>query len=111
MHFTNPGNNVTLTAPSGGVIAGTAYLITNLLVVAAISAAEGESFEGSTNGVYEDAPKATGQTWAEGAKPYLRHSLKKFRQAATSNTLCACALAAAASGDTTGTVFLTGVVR
>lgn len=66
-NFIQPGDVLTLTAPSGGVVSGTAYLIGGLLVVAQNTAAQGVAFEGRTVGVFT-LPKATGQTWSEGAK-------------------------------------------
>jgi len=109
MKFIKPGNTVTLTAPAGDVVAGTLYLIGKLLVLAKTSAAEGEEFEGATNGVFEEAPKATGQSWTEGAKLYWDDTNDVFTTTATANTAAAIALSAQASADATGTVLLTGV--
>jgi len=109
MKFIKPGNTVTLTAPAGDVVAGTLYLIGKLLVLAKTSAAEGEPFEGATNGVFEDAPKATGQAWTEGAKLYWDDANDVFTTTATANTAAGIALSAQASAEATGTVMLTGV--
>lgn len=110
MNFIKPGHVVTLTAPSGGVVAGICYLIGALLVFAKTTAAEGEEFEGAVDGVYENAPKTTGQSWTEGAKVYWDNTAKKFTTTATSNTLVGVILAAAASADTVGTIMLNGTV-
>lgn len=110
MNFIKPGHVVTLTAPTDGVVAGTCYLIGALLVFAKTTAAEGEKFEGATDGVYENAPKTTGQSWAEGAKVYWDNTGKKFTTTATSNTLVGVILSAQASADTIGTVKLNGTV-
>ena len=110
MKFIKPGNTVTLTAPAGDVVAGTLYLIGKLLVLAKTSAAEGEEFEGATNGVFEEAPKATGQSWTEGAKLYWDDTNKRTTNVATSNTLIGVATEAVAggAGDTIGRVRLNG---
>jgi predicted RecA/RadA family phage recombinase len=51
--FLQRGDMVTVTAPSGGVTSGQGVLIGNLFGVAATTAAEGESVEIATVGVYE----------------------------------------------------------
>lgn len=51
-----------------------------------------------------EAPKATGQAWAPGAKLYWDAVASNFTTTATANTLCGRVGAAAASADTTGTV-------
>lgn len=110
MNFIKPGHVVTLTAPTGGVVAGTCYLIGALLVFAKTTADAGEEFEGATDGVYENAPKATSQSWTEGAKVYWDNTNKVFTTTATSNTLVGAILKAQAASDTTGTVKLNGTV-
>lgn len=109
-NFVKPGEVVTRTAPGGGVVSGTAYLIGSLLVVATVSAAENELFEGLAIGVVT-LPKATSQSWTEGAKLYWDDSAKKVTTTSGGNTLIGCADAAAGSADTTGDVRLDGVVR
>ncbi len=109
MKFIKPGNTVTLTAPAGGVIAGVLYLIGKLLVLAKTTAAAGAEFEGATNGVFEDAPKATGQAWAEGAKLYWDAAASVFTTTATANSPVGICLSAEIAAATTGTVMLTGV--
>lgn len=52
----------------------------------------------------KDAPKATGSAWVVGEKIYWDDTAKKFTDVSTSNTLCGYASAAAASGDTTGSL-------
>lgn len=106
-NFIQPGDCLTLTAPTGGVVAGTAYLIGNLLVVATTTVAQTLPFEGCVEGVFT-LPKATGQTWTEGALLYWDNTNKNLTTTSTSNYRVGCAVAAAASGDTTGKVRLTG---
>lgn len=104
------GDQLTLTAPSGGVVSGSAYKIGSLVVVAAGSAAENDPFVGLPSGVFT-VVKATGATWSVGEKIYWDDTAKKFTTTATSNTLVGVATAAAASGDTTGSARLDGAVR
>ena len=51
--FIQNGDVITVTAPAGGVTSGQAVLVGNLFGVAATTAAEGESVEIATVGVYE----------------------------------------------------------
>ena len=109
-NFVQPGDSLTFTAPSGGVVSGTPYLIGSLLVVATVTAAETLSFVGKATGVFI-LPKATGQAWAEGAKLYWDNSAKKMTTTSSGNTLAGSVYIAALSADTTGYVRLDGVVR
>lgn len=100
------GKVLTLTAPTGGVVSGTAYKVGGMVVVACVSAAEGESFAAEVEGVYT-LPKTTSEAWTEGAKLYWDNTAKSFTTTSTSNTLAGFAAAAAASADTTGNVLVT----
>lgn len=51
-NFLQEGDTLTLIAPSGGVTAGLGYMIGSLFVVALTSAAQGERFDGATEGVF-----------------------------------------------------------
>lgn len=108
MHFIKPGHVVTLTAPSGGVVAGTCYLIGVLLVFSKSTVAAGAEFEGATEGVFEAAPKTTSQAWTEGAKLYWDDTTKKFTTTVGSNKAVGIAVSAELAAATTGTVLLTG---
>lgn len=68
-NYTQPGNVLTLTAPSGGVTSGGGYMIGALFVVALGDAAETETFEGQCTGVFA-LPKTSAQAWTEGAVIY-----------------------------------------
>lgn len=109
-NYSQPGEIITLTAPSGGVVSGTAYKIGSLLSVACVSADEAASYSAAVTGIFT-LPKATGQTWTEGAKLYWDDGAKKFTTTSSGNTLAGCAVAAAGSSDTTGSVRLDGVAR
>jgi predicted RecA/RadA family phage recombinase len=71
------GSSVTLTAPSGGVVSGTAYLIGSLLVIAEETAAEAASFTATVRGVVK-VPKVADETWTEGLAIYFDESAGKF---------------------------------
>jgi len=68
-NFVQPGNVLTLTAPSGGVVSGSGYLIGALFVVALHDAPEGSQFEGQCTGVWT-LPKSGSEEWAEGEAVY-----------------------------------------
>jgi predicted RecA/RadA family phage recombinase len=111
-NYVKSGKVVTRTAPSGGVVSGTPYLIGSLLVVATKDAAVGEAFEGLAVGVISGT-KAGSQAWTEGAKVYWDNSAKVFTTTAGGNTLVGVADAAVGAGasETTGNVRLDGVAR
>jgi predicted RecA/RadA family phage recombinase len=111
-NYVQPGEVLTLTAPSGDVVAGRPYLIGSLLVVATISAEETLPFTGITVGVVSYT-KPGSQAWTEGAKIYWDDSAKKFTTTAGGNTLVGVAVEAVGSGagETTGKVRLDGVAR
>lgn len=111
-NFIQEGKNLTLTAPGGGVVSGTVYLIGSLLVVATVTASEGESFVGLVTGVISYT-KPGSQAWTEGAKVYWDNSAKKFTTTSSGNTLAGVAVEAVGSGadETTGKLRLDGVAR
>ncbi len=102
-NFVQPGQVLTLTAPSGGVTAGSGYLIGAMFVVALHKAPAGESFEGQLTGVWS-LPKTSAQAWTEGAALYWDGS--KVTTAESTNTLIGHAAAAAANPSATGLVRL-----
>jgi len=102
------GERVTFTAPSGGVTSGVPVRIGRLIVIPVASAAQGLPFEGVTQGIFT-LPKATGQAWTEGAVVYWANGAGNFTTTASTNQLAGVAVAAAASGDTTGRIRLNGI--
>jgi len=107
LNFVKPGDVVTYTAPTGGVVSGTAYLIGQLLVVAQATVAVGLAFEGVAVGVFS-LPKATGIAWTEGMLLYWDPVAKNLTNVVTANTRVGAAAAAQLAGDTTGAVRLGG---
>jgi predicted RecA/RadA family phage recombinase len=108
-NYKQPGNTMTFTAPTGGVVSGSAYMIGALLVVATSNVAQALPFEGVAVGVFT-LPKATGAAWTEGQLLYWDTAAGNLATAASATARrVGCAALAAASGDTTGTVRLHGV--
>jgi predicted RecA/RadA family phage recombinase len=107
--FTQPGDVLTLTAPTGGVVAGTAIKIGSLVVVPRETAAQTLPFACDVAGVHTLA-KATGTAWTEGATLYFDTANNNFvtAQSATASR-AGHAVAAAASGDATGSVRLVNI--
>lgn len=106
-NFIKPGETITLTAPSGGVVAGTGYKIGDLFVVAVNSVAATLPFEGQVTGVFE-LPKLEAQAWTEGALVYWDDSNDEATTVATGNLLIGVAAAVADNPSTTGEVRLNG---
>ena len=109
-NYDSPGEVLTRTAPSGGVVAGTGKLIGSLLVIPTITAAEAEKFTGLVTGVVEMA-KTSAQAWTEGVKVYWITSTSLVTTSAGGNTLIGVAAKAAANPSGTGWVRLDGVAR
>ena len=103
-NYISDGDVVSAAAPYD-VASGGGALIGSLFGVAVDTALSGTSVQLKTTGVFT-LPKATGQAWTYGAKLYWDDSNKNCTTTASGNTLIGVALAAAASGDTSGTVRL-----
>lgn len=99
-----PGVTLTLPAPYA-VADGGGALIGTLFAVAMADIANGANGVFRRSGSFTLA-KATGQTWTIGAALYWDNTAKNVTTTATSNTLIGVALAAAATGDTTGKVLV-----
>lgn len=85
-NFTQRGESLELTAPGGGVVKGTAYLIGSLLVVAEVSADAAAKFSALAKGVV-DLPKPADETWTEGVKVYWDDTAKNITTVSGGNTL------------------------
>lgn len=106
-NYKQPGDVVTLTAPSGGVTSGLGYKIGQLFVVATNTVAETLPFEGRVVGVCE-LVKNTGEAWTEGALVYWDDTAKNVTTTATGNLKIGVAVAAALSAAAVGEVRLSG---
>lgn len=115
INFIAPGDVMEFTASGSPenpedpvVLAGSAYLIGDMLVIASTNALDGETFRGRTSGVFENMPKATGEAWDEGQLLYWDNDAGKLTTTETDNRPVGCAAVAAESADTTGTARLSG---
>lgn len=108
-NYVQPGEVLDLTAPSGGVTAGLAVKIGVCIAIAAVTAAEGETFAGAVTGVFDHAA-ATSQAWTEGALIYWDDTAKVFTTVATSNTKAGYAVAGKATAAAVGRVRLTPAI-
>jgi predicted RecA/RadA family phage recombinase len=75
--FIAPGLVQEFTAPAGGVVSGSAYLIGTLLVIATETADAAAPFRGLVRGV-ADVAKVESETWTEGLKIYWDDTAKEF---------------------------------
>lgn len=108
-NFHGSGDQPTFVAPSGGVTGGVGYVLGATFVVAAASAAVGESFAGRRVGVVR-LPKATGAAITQGQQVWWDDSAKQVRNAtATGRFPIGTANLAAASADTEVLVILSGM--
>ncbi len=112
INYLQPGDSLTLVAPAGGVVSGTAYKIGSLVVIATVTAAAGAAFVGKSTGVFSYA-KPGSQAWTIGLKIYWDDTAKNFTSTVGTNTLVGVAVEAvgAGAGETTGKVRLDGVAR
>jgi predicted RecA/RadA family phage recombinase len=99
---------ITLTAPTGGVTSGQGVLVGNLFGVAATTAAEGESVEIATVGVYE-LPKLASAVIAGGARVAWDDTAKQAVLPGTGMVPIGVATIAAGNGVTTVRVRFDGV--
>lgn len=106
-NYVQPGDTLTVAAPSGGVVSGAAVVIGNLRGFAVATAAEGADVAIARTGVFTTSIKATGTAWAVGDLVYLKADGTEFNKTASGNTLFGFAAAPAASGDTTASICLT----
>lgn len=106
--FVHPAQTVTLVAPYA-VSAGGGLLVGAIFGIALADAAQGSPVETRRVGSF-DAPKATGQSWTQGAPLYWDNTAKVLTTTASSNRLVGAAEQAQASSDTVGRAILTGQV-
>ena len=77
------GKVLNLTAPTGGVVSGNAYLIGGLLAVAQTTQAVGELFAGVTEGVIELPKENTTAVFTEGEAVYWDDTAKELDESAS----------------------------
>jgi len=90
-NYSIPGTVLPLTAPSGGVVKDTGYLIGTLFVVATETKAETLLFSALVKGVV-DLPKVVDEGCTEAMKVYWDDTAKKITGTVGSNTLVGVAM-------------------
>ncbi len=98
------GDTLTLIAPSGGVVAGTGYVIGSLFVVALVTASAGATFAGMTEGVFRMNKNTHASTKAFTAGEAIfwdNGTDKRWDKTGSGFFQVGVAVAAAASTDTT----------
>lgn len=108
--FVQPGDVLEFTAPTGGVVKNTPYLIGNAIVVALDTVAQTLPFRGALTGVHS-CPKTDSQAWTVGAIVYLDNTNHCFTTTSTANYRAGFAVVAVGGGAglTTGVVRLAGI--
>jgi predicted RecA/RadA family phage recombinase len=107
-NFIQRGDMITVTAPTGGVTSGQGVLVGNLFGVAATTAAEGESVEAATVGVYE-LPKLASAVIAAGARVAWDDTAKQVVLPGAGMVPIGIATLAAGNGNATVRVRLDGI--
>ncbi|GGC90393.1 DUF2190 family protein [Chelatococcus reniformis] len=101
-NFIQPGDTLTVPAPSGGVDSGDVVIIGALIGVAGSTAAVGVPVAVKTKGVFE-LPKVSAQAWTIGAPIYWA-AAGNATTVSTDNTLIGYATEAAANPSAVGRV-------
>ncbi len=83
-NFVQPGETITVQAPTGGIVSGAAVSIGSLFGVAAFSSPAAAPVEIVTEGVF-DLSKTSGDTFNAGDKAYWNDTTKLVTSTATSN--------------------------
>ncbi|GAA0599163.1 DUF2190 family protein [Caenispirillum bisanense] len=107
-NFVQPGNTLSVIAPTGGVTSGAGVLIGNLFGIAAASATEGTSVSLTTVGVF-DLPKLGTDTIDQGQRVYWDAANAHITEASTGNYPVGIASEAAGNGTTSVRVRLDGI--
>jgi predicted RecA/RadA family phage recombinase len=105
-NFIQPGDTVTLTAPSGGVTSGSLIIVGTLAGVCAFDAAAGAPVEVTLTGVWQ-LPKASG-AFTQGAAVSWDNAAHNVAAPGTGKYPIGVCILAAATGDTVATVRLNG---
>jgi predicted RecA/RadA family phage recombinase len=109
-NYVQHGHVLDLTAPAGGVVSGTPYLIGSIFGVAVDTVAQGLPFPHGVDGVWGSLPKKTAEAWAEGQALYWDDVNKYLTTTAGSLKRVAFAVVAAQAADTVGTAKIVSAV-
>jgi predicted RecA/RadA family phage recombinase len=102
------GDVITVAAPAGGIASGDGLIVGNIFGVAAYSAAEDDSLELATTGVYK-LPKATAAVLTVGARVAWDNTAKNINLPGTGRFPVGIATEAAGNGITSVAVRLDGI--
>lgn len=106
-NFTQPGDVLSLTAPYA-LTAGQGAQVGSIFGVAIAAAAISTAVELATRGTFT-LTKQTGQAWAQGQALYWDNTNRQVTTTVGTNKLIGYAVAAAASGDAVGSVWVPGL--
>jgi predicted RecA/RadA family phage recombinase len=102
-NFIQPGDTLTVPAPTGGVLSGGMVIIGSLIGIATATAAVGVPVAVKTTGVFE-LPKVSAQAWTIGVPIYWDGTAGNATTTSTSNTLIGYASEVAANPSSVGRV-------
>lgn len=102
------GEIITFTAPTGGVTSGVPVVIGALFVIPAISAKEGENFEGAITAAW-NLPKVPANVTTVGQAAYWNATEGQATTTVASNRLIGAFIEATANGDAVAAVVLNGI--
>jgi predicted RecA/RadA family phage recombinase len=109
--FSIPGDTVVVTASRTAAMDTGMLVGTGIFGITQQPATSGSPVALRRTGVFVGVPKATGQAWTLGNLIYWDNTNFVFTTTASGNTLRGSIAAAAASGDTVGSVLLDGAAR
>jgi len=98
--FVAPGEVVEFTAPTGGVVSGSGYIVGSLFVVATETKAQTLKFSALVEGVV-DLPKVAEEGWTENQKIYWDTSPAGLTSVSSGNTLIGVAVIPSSSAVVT----------
>lgn len=109
-NYVQPGQNIDLTAPTGGVTSGVGVLIGRLFTVALQTVAAAAAFVGTRVGVWSLA-KTSAQAWSVGDKIYWDNANKRADNVPTAGfrRIGVCVVAAANPSSTGKVLLMPGV--
>lgn len=107
-NYIQKGDTLELTAPAGGVVAGTAYKIGDMILVAMVTAAAGEKVSFSRTGVFSLAKESTTAAFAEGEKVYFDSGSELMDEQAVGRFFAGTCVKAAGATDATVEMVLNG---
>lgn len=102
-NYIQPGDTLTVPAPTGGVLSGAPVIIGSLISIAVSTAAVGVAVAVKTKGVFE-LPKVSAQAWTIGVPVYWDATAGNATTTSSANTLIGYATEVAANPSGVGRV-------